>query len=203
MNLPTEQQCLQYFEQYKVPMNIREHCLNVCVVAVFLAARLKEAGEPVNIELVKCTALLHDLFKMVMITSLKSDKYHQRVFSAEELAMRKQLRKQYPGLNEGEIAHLLFKDVYPELAVVIRNVGVPKKKDRTLEEAIVHYADWRVLRNKIVTLKERLDYLKEVYPREAKDWEEDESIILDFEHKIAKLIGARLLEHLAEKVNIY
>ena len=37
MKLPTEQQCLDYFAEYKVPKNIFSHCVKVREVSVFLS----------------------------------------------------------------------------------------------------------------------------------------------------------------------
>ena len=53
IKLPTQQQCLDYFEEYKVPENIQRHCLKVQEVAVFLAGKLKNSGVKINIELVQ------------------------------------------------------------------------------------------------------------------------------------------------------
>ncbi|MDP3640566.1 MAG: HD domain-containing protein, partial [Nanoarchaeota archaeon] len=65
MILPTEQQCLDYFDKYKVPKNIFRHCLKVREVAVFLAEEWEKQGRAVDKEFVTCLALLHDLFKAV------------------------------------------------------------------------------------------------------------------------------------------
>ena len=189
MNLPTEQQCIDYFQQYKVPQNIFQHCLKVREVAVFLAKRLQEAGVEINLEAVNCLALLHDLFKVVSLSSLGHPKYHQINPSEEEISMWKQLREKYSGMYEGEVAYLFFKDDYPEMAAALRNIGNPKHQGWKWEELVVHYADWRSFQNKIVNLKERLDYLKDVYMRDAEAWEEDEKRMLFFENKIMREIN--------------
>ena len=65
--LPTEKQCLNYFNEYKVPSNIFKHCCKVQEVAVFLAEQLKQKGVPINADFVSCLAYFHDLCKMVAI----------------------------------------------------------------------------------------------------------------------------------------
>src|SRR3989338_4714643 len=99
--LPSEEQLLQYFEDYKVPRNILQHCLCVQKTALFLAKRLKLKHIPINVDLVLCAALLHDLFKAVAIDLTKQSKFHSYQPSAEELAMWKQLREKYPNMYEG------------------------------------------------------------------------------------------------------
>ena len=191
MQLPTREQCLEYFNQYKVPQNIKEHCLKVEQVATFLAKKLKEAGEEINVELISCLALLHDLFKVVVLESLGTNKHHQFQPTEEEIAMWKKLRAKYPGKYEGDVAYDIFKDDFPELALSIQKVGIPKRKDKSYEEMLVHYADWRIFRNEIVLLRDRLTRLRENYPKEAEDWRIDEEIILEFENKIMKVLNMR------------
>ena len=170
MKLPTEQQCLDYFTEYKVPKNIFNHCKKVREVASFLAQQLTKRGISLHVELVDRTALLHDLFKMVTIKELKPNKFHNYAFSEDEIIMWKKLREQYPHKYEGEVAFILFKDTYPDLALALRNVSNPRHENPGWEEVVVHYADWRIFQEKIVSLQERLLYLQEMYPRDDTAW---------------------------------
>ncbi len=169
--LPTEEQCFKYFDNYKVPANILRHCLKVRTVAVFLAKKLKEAGVKIDIELVDRAALLHDLFKIAVINTLKPNKFHQHNFSREELAMAEQLRQKYSNMYEGEIAFTVFKDKFPEMALALRNCGSLGNVNRSWEEMVVHYADLRVLKEEVVPLEVRKAYLQEIYPAEEGLWE--------------------------------
>jgi len=187
MNLPTPEQCLNLFQDYQVPSHIREHCLNVRDLSLFLAQKLKEKGVSINLQLVECLALLHDLFKMVSLESLKPTKFHSFVFSPEEASMWQQLRERFPGLHEGEVAYQIFKEDYPELALALKSLSQPQE-NKSWEEALVHYADWRVFQNIVVTLDHRLAYLKEAYPQKDGAWQEDE--------KIVKLIEKKIFNHL-------
>jgi len=199
MNLPTEQQALDYFKQYKVPSNIFEHCLNVRKVAVFLAKKVKEAGVDINLELVDRLALMHDLFKVVAIKSVEPNKFHKRGLSEEELAVRKQLREKYPNMYEGDVAYEIFKDQFPELAKALKEVSIPRNKNLTWEETIVHYADYRVFRNKVVNIKERLAYSQEMYMKPQEHWQEVIKHMQELEQKIMQTIKMKA-EDLAEAV---
>ncbi len=171
MNLPSEEQCFQYFEEYKVPQNIKEHCLKVKELANFLAKKLKEVGVEINLELVDRAAFLHDIFKVVVLKDIKPNKYHQHDFSAEQITMWKHLRKKYPHMYEGEVAYLVFKDDFPELALALKNGGNPRYENHSWEELVVHYADFRIFRGEVVPLKVREAYIQDFYPAKEGVWE--------------------------------
>lgn len=198
--LPSQQKCLELFKEFKVPKNIFSHCLMVQKVAVFLAEKCLELGNEINSELVERSAILHDLFKIVSISDLGNSKFHKNDFSSEEVEMRKSLREKYPQMHENDLSYLFFKDDYPELALALRNISNPFEEERTFEEELVHYADARVLRNEIVIVKERFDYLKEAYPYMGNEyWETQIQKILDFESKLTKRINFSP-ERLAEEI---
>lgn len=201
MKLPTEQQCQDYFKKYLVPINILAHCRKVREFADFLALKFSEAGIPVNKEFVSRLALMHDLFKMAAIDDLKPNKFHQRNFSAEEIAMREELRRKYPGRHEGEIAYQIFKDDFPELALSIKEYNQQSKEKHSWEELIVHYADWRTFRNEIISLPERLAYLKEHYPGHDRWWEERWIKVRKIEEKIVSIINLQPEEMKVENEN--
>ena len=180
MKLPTQQQCLNYFKEYKVPENIKRHCLKVQEAAVFLARELCKSGVEINVELVRAGSILHDLFKMAGIKDLKSSRHHPVVFSEDELAMREELRKQFPGKHETQIAHEIFKDEFPELALTLLHEGDPYLLEKTIEEALITYVDYRIFKERIVSLDERFAYFAEVYAAKNNLWE----IALEHNRKI-------------------
>lgn len=203
MKLPTEKECLNYFREYKVPKNIFDHCLAVQKVALFLAQKYQKCQtakelnakklkirNKFNLNLISCLALLHDLFKVATLKDITPDKYHPYRFSQEEKAVWQELRKKYKGLYEGEIAYLIFKNQYPELALNLVNVSNPKKENKSIEELIVHYADWRIHQNKIITLSERIKYLQEAYHLQPGNnvWTEDFQFMQDFEQEFMNQI---------------
>jgi len=199
MNLPTEEQCLNYFKQYVVPQNIFHHCLKVREISVFLAQQLEQKETPINVHFVNCLALFHDMFKIVTLKELLPNKFHQYVFSEAEKAMWKKLREQYPNMYEGEVASLILKEKYPELAFSLTRVGNPHAENVSWEERIVHYADWRVFQEKIVSFQERLAYLKERYPRKGTAWQEYAQKMKEQEEKIFSHLDFSP-EELSEKI---
>jgi len=204
MKLPSESQCLNWFEEFKVPGNVREHCQRVREVANFLAKDKIKKGMELNLELVDRTAFLHDLFKVVSFNdmeALRPSKFHNYTFTPEEIAMWKVLRQRFPNMHEGEASFSFFKEEYPELAFSLRNVSDLRHLHRTWEELIVHYADWRVFRNEVVPLQERLEYLRESYSREREEWEKDFQAITSFEQSIMKVLQ-RNPEDLSNEIKI-
>lgn len=164
MKLPTEAQCQSYFTEYAVPGNINSHCHKVRDVANFIARTAQDAGAEINIKLVNCLALLHDLFKVVSFSELAPNKFHSYSFSEKEKAMWKRLREKFPNMHEGDVAYAVFNDEFPELAQALKNVSDARHQHPTKEEMIVKYADMRVFQNKVISLQERLVYLQERYP---------------------------------------
>jgi uncharacterized protein len=189
ISLPSQEQCLNYFEEYKVPKNIKKHCMKVQEIAVFLAKKLNEAGIMVDVEMVRAGAILHDLFKIAAIKDLEPNKFHTYQFTEEELEMRSKLIKKFPGMYENEIAYEIFKDDFPQLALTIKREGDPHNNDKTWEEKIINYADTRIFKEEIVTLDERFSYLVEKYKAPVGFWENKLNEIKEQEDKIFSIIG--------------
>ena len=176
MKLPTQQQCLEYFDTYHVPKNIKTHCFAVQKYSLFFAKQLQKSGMKVDLDIVDRLALLHDLFKAVTLDLTKVDSFHQYKASPEELATWRELRKKYSGMHESEIAYEIFKGEFPEFAQALKNTSHPLR-EKTTEELIVHYIDWRMLKDDLVSLDERFVYLLEKYPRFHKHYTESAKLI--------------------------
>ncbi len=192
VQLPTEEESRRYFADYKVPGNIKAHCLRVRQVSRYLAEELQKKLPPGGVELnvlfTDRLGLFHDLFKAVVLKEMKPNKFHQYEFTEEEKEMWEQLRKKYPGMYEGDVAYLVFNENYPELAVSLKKVSNPYETNLSWEEKIVHYADWRVFQDKIVSMDERVEYLQERYPRNDDGWEK----FIAKMKKIEKMLFAKL-----------
>lgn len=184
MKLPTQQEALESFARYKVPQNIFKHCLKVREVAEFLAKELNSSGAKIDVELVSSLALLHDLFKAVVLPELKANSLHPEEFSNEEIAMWKKLKEKHPGMHETEIAYEAFKEEFPQFALLLRDVSNPFKRDRIPEQKLVHYADWRTFREEVVDLARRLEYIKQAYPHREAYWTPDYAQIREVEKEI-------------------
>ena len=186
MNLPTEQQAQELFIKYNVPSNIKQHCEKVREVAIFLAQKLNENGLNLNIELIDKVALLHDLFKLVVLKTTEPNKFHPRKFTEEEIQMWKYLRENYPGMNEGDVTYEILKDKYLELSISIKNISMANPENLSPEEELIHYADWRVFRSELVPLHQKVAYVNEIYSHIMESNEKDYKKMLDFEERLRK-----------------
>lgn len=147
MKIPNRTKCLALLRQYcrNEFKHIIEHCNLVNKVAVFLAKKLREAGEEVNVKLVDAASLLHDIGKPAEIKQKAGNSIHH------VLALK--ILKEFP-----EVAEVVKKHVLSEA-----------KNCKTWEEKIVCYADSRVAHQIIVSLDERLADLRVRYPKHIKE----------------------------------
>ncbi len=183
MNLPTQQQCMAFFDQYVVPPNIKAHCVAVQKYGLFLAQELHQVGIEINTKLLSPLLLLHDLFKLAAIENPAPNKDHPRQFTKQELAMRTQLREKYPGKFEGEIAYEVWKEIYPELALSLRDASNPDA-DKNFIELFAHYVDWCVLKEEYVGLDKRIMYLVQRYGKKSEYYQKDFDELKKFETQI-------------------
>ncbi len=123
--------------------HIATHSHQVCCVSTFLVDQLTLTGVSLNRKLVRAAALLHDITKT-------------RSFETKE--------------NHALTGARFISDLgYPEVGFIVRqhvkldNYFVSKNLS---EVEIVNYADKRVLHDKIVSLKERMDYIVTKYGKE-------------------------------------
>lgn len=165
MKLPIRKQAEQYFETYKVPGNIKAHCFFVNNVALFIARELVQNGEAINLELVDRLSLLHDLFKPIVITHLATDEAFKCHPTQEQVKFWQGMQKKYPGKHETEVFYEEFKKPFPDFAALMVHYGDHEifTSEKSREEQIVHYADWRVHLDAIVSLKKRTDDLFKRY----------------------------------------
>lgn len=142
MNIPSREECLEILHKNGTPSNIIEHCKAVCKLAEEIADKLIKKRIKVNKELVIAGALLHDI---------ERDKEDH--------------------IAKG--AKLLKKLGFPEVAEVIKKhslyqIEKEEMQPQTIEQKIAFYSDKRVRGNKIVSVKERFDYLRKRYEGDLK-----------------------------------
>ena len=155
MNIPSREQCLQILKDNKTPSNIIEHCKAVAKFAGEIAEKLIKKGRKVNRELVVAGALLHDIER------------HKDNHVARGAELVKKLG--YPEVAEVVSKHTLYK------------VEMEENQPKTFEEKIVFYADKMVKNDKVVSLEERYDDIRERYGVNLKhQWE------MEFTKKIEK-----------------
>ena len=178
MNLPSKEDCAYLINYtFRVPANIVNHSIQVNRLSVFLAKKLKEKGEGVDIDLVDRASILHDLLKIIEIkdTGLifkPPGKKDTMVVSKQDRMKWLELRKKFYGLTHEEAAYKVLKEKYPELALVILKHGYHYPEDEmtlnTWEEKLVYYSDKRVMHSDIVSLKERLEDGHKRYEKQLK-----------------------------------
>ena len=140
MKIPTKEECIKLLDEFSMPEHIREHTFVVNKIAVFLAKRLKQAGEEVNIGLVNAASLLHDLDKMETLEDIsKHGKLAHRWLSEKE---------------HSRVGEVVIKHVMHEIA---------ESKDNSWEDKIIHYADQRCNDDRIVSIDERHGYVRKRY----------------------------------------
>ncbi len=143
--LPAHSQCLGFLKEVKMLDNIFEHSLQVNKVAVFLAKKIKSNGNKVDVDLVDCGSLLHDIDKHLTFESGNHGQVGKKFLS----------EKGFPQVAEFCITHnmnFILDGVFP-----------------SLEHKIVYYADKRVNGNQVVSLQERFEYIRERYGSRSKD----------------------------------
>lgn len=146
MKFPSTEECLKWYRDYETPNNIIEHVKTVNRVANFLAKELSNKGIKISLEMVDKASLLHDLDKWQCI----NDKTINHGFETEKI---------------------LAKKGFPEIGFYARQhrADLILEKLETWEEKIISYADKRCNGDKVVSLKERFDYINEKYPAKDKE----------------------------------
>jgi HD superfamily phosphohydrolase YqeK len=132
----------------------------VAKLAVFLAEKLKEKGVTVNADHVDRACLLHDIMRICDFKELDYSKFEETV-SDEDKAKWNQIRQIYQNIGHEDAAYDILREKYPRLALTVkkhRYLAMLDENQRpdTWEEKLVYYADMRVMHNRIVPLKKRL-----------------------------------------------
>lgn len=165
MKIPTKEQCIELLKKYDVPENIIKHSVKVSEVAMFLGQKLYERKIKIDLSLLQAAAILHDLDK---IESGQDMKKHGRP------AYDNITTEGYLGVAGIVIKHnshsLLNGDMW------------------SWEEVILNYAEKRVIEDRVVSLRERFDYLKVKYPDYYSAHEDYYTKTKEYEDKIFKLL---------------
>lgn len=161
MNLPIRKECFDIIKEYHVPTHVLRHSLAVNKLAVFLAKRLNEKGRNINVDLVDRASLLHDIVRVCDFKELDYTHFEGPI-TEEDRAKWEEIRTKYKGIPHEDAAYNILKEKYPELALTIKKHRYiimldEKERPKTWEEKLVYYADMRVMHDKIMPLKERLE----------------------------------------------
>ena len=132
--------CIELFKEAGLTpnfINILHHCRKVNAIAMFIATKLKEKGEEIDLDLVDIASFLHDVKK------------------AEEVNLKDW------GSHEKRAAEFLKAKGYNELACIILKHRSEESvlngiKGMSWEDKLVYYADKRVKHDEVVSAKERM-----------------------------------------------
>ena len=169
MQIPSPNRCLYLLKIMEMPAHIEAHSRMVCRVALVLTDGLIAAGFTLDRELVRASAILHDITKP---RSFKTGEYHAQT-GGEYLT----------DLGFFEVGEIIRQHVTLD---DYSGNGAPN------EAEIVNYADKRVLNDGIVSLDDRMQYIQDRY---AKTVEHKHRIKILWEQ--TTLLEKRLFRHLA------
>ena len=174
--VPTEAQCVAWWDRFQMPPHIRAHSRKVALVATGVAEAGRRKGIPVCVDTVRASALLHDLAKAYCITHGGN---HSQLGGAWVMELTKN-----PLLAQGVIHH-----VYWPFAVDLRRFFTP---------LAVLYADKRVAHDQIVPIESRFGDLIERYGKTAEIRDRIHSTnqqAKDIENSLAELLEMDLNAH--------
>jgi len=172
INIPTYTECIKLLDKYasnkEILSRVKEHSFVVTKIVKFLAEKLNEAGENINVELVENAALLHDIEKTNAIEN--------------------------PLINHGNSGEqTLKKEGFPEIGVIVgKHLKEKINQCKTWEEKLLIYADSRVNFNKIVSIDERDNCLFERYKSIYPTIRDEVKFAKPFLHKIENEIFSKI-----------
>ena len=162
--IPTREECLRLMNQYGMLENIIDHSIEVAKVALFLSTELNKRGQQIDLLLVEAASLLHDVTKT---ESFKTKEDHASTGS--------ELLK---GIGYEKVGDVVAQHIWLSHQVDPLFVS---------EEEVVNYADKRVMHDRIVSLEERFNDLRDRYGKDQKGMDylgRMEKVIQEIENKI-------------------
>lgn len=147
MKLPTKEECFKLWDEFDLPENIRQHIFLVTKISAFLAYNLEKKVGKIDFNSLEKAALLHDLDKMQTV----GDNAHNHALIAYDFLLKKGYSKFMAEL------------------VKFHKLEAPSDMADRWELKILRYADAISLGDKVVSLDERFEYLKNRYPHLSKD----------------------------------
>lgn len=182
--------------EFHVPKHIIAHMKVVAKVAKKLATEInkKKSGlRKVNTELLEAAALIHDSVRCVDFKSIE-EKHFKIKPSKSDITCWKTLWEKYHKIgHEKAMAKILRSKGENKLAKLIAKHGFFSIwKLKTLEEKILYYADKRVDRDKIVSLKTRFEEGKKRNMSENDDIkfiQKTENEVYKLEQKLRETLG--------------
>ena len=155
-----EESIVDFYEEWIMPMHIREHCKGVTKVATQLGEAYIKKGEIINLNLLYPAGMLHDLHRVCDIRELDKSNFSEEV-TDKQWTKWTRWRKEYQDMHHADItAQILSQKGFTDTAELIRlhmskNIILEPESYNTLEKKIMYYADKRVKHDQVVDLEER------------------------------------------------
>jgi len=146
--IPTTEEAIKILRESGCSPNVIRHCMAVAEIAVKIALKCRERGIPVDLELIRIGALLHDLGRS------KTHSVHHPIVGAkiaEELGLPEAVIR----IIKRHIGGGLTAEEAAELGWPVENY-LPE----TLEEKIVTYADKLIDGDKVVPIEKTIEEFK-------------------------------------------
>ena len=174
--IPTPEEALKILRESGCSPNVIRHCKAVAKIATKIALKCREKGVPVDLELIRIGALLHDLGRS------KTHSIHHPIVGAK-------IAEEY-GLPE-VIIRIIKRHIGGGLtAQEAAELGWPVENylPETLEEKIVTYADKLIDGDKVVPIEKTIEEFK------RKLGEDHPSIkrIMNLHREIMELCGSSI-----------
>lgn len=144
MQIPSEEECYRLIYEIRMMEHIAAHSVRVCQVALLLTDHLNASGYDLNRDLIRASALLHDITKT---RSFETGENHA-LTGCQFLS----------GLGYAEVGDIVRQHV---------RLDVYDASEIPAEAEIVNYADKRVLHDQVASLQQRLAYIMEKYGTRA------------------------------------
>lgn len=172
---PSIDQCISWWNEWGLPLNVQRHATKVAWAAYILARMLRIAGEHVDPILTHRGGLLHDLDK---IRTLREVNRHGQM-SAE----------------------FLEEQGYPEVAEIVRGhilhtILEPSADERSWEVKLVYFCDKLTEGDQIVTLGERFNALGDRYPAYMKKMSRAKAHVQALNDRICSIVSIPDNQHL-------
>lgn len=151
------QEIYSIYQKYHVPFSVRNHMIAVANFASKLCDKFIKKGYKIDRDLVIQAALLHDVFRIIDFKQFKLSTINQKIKS-DDLFVWIKLKDDFEHLgHEKAIAKVLTKEGYKNIAnLILKHSFFEVDNLKTWEEKIVYYADKRVDRATVVSLKKRM-----------------------------------------------
>lgn len=143
---PAPAECMEIWEHYHTPEEVRSHCRAVCEEALAVGQSLTKKGIAVDLELIRGAALLHDVVRQKQDHPLEGAKV--------------MLREGYP-----KLAQIIIRHHDWERRLAAADTDLPERflleyerrfrKSCELEAAVVYLADKQIQGTKRVEIEER------------------------------------------------